>query len=179
MKLFWANGYTATSLPELLKAMGIARSSFYASFHTKRDLFIECLELFGDRTLKIVDEHARDQSAAALPRAFFEATLLDVSPRRVSNGCLMVNTVLELADVDAELSALATSKLTSIEQTFAHAFDQAQRTGQLHRARSPQDLARLVMTVNLGLRVKSRQNLPAAELKLLIEDSLAMLDLAA
>ena len=46
MKLFWARGYLATSLPDLLEAMGIARSSFYATFGTKRELFIECLMLF-------------------------------------------------------------------------------------------------------------------------------------
>ena len=52
MILFWARGYTATSLPDLLDTMGIARSSFYASFRSKRELFIECLELFG-RLLRI------------------------------------------------------------------------------------------------------------------------------
>ena len=126
MKLFWARGYTATSLPDLLEAMGIARSSFYASFGTKRKLFTECLELFGDRTLSIVDEDAKRLPPTALPRAFFEATLLDVSPRRAKQGCMMVNTVLELADVDPELNQLAAQKLSAIERAFARALRQAQ-----------------------------------------------------
>ena len=110
MKLFWARGYTATSLLDLLQAMGIARSSFYASFGTKRKLFTECLELFGDRTLSIVDEDAKRLPHTALPRAFFEATLLYVSPRRAKQGCMIVNTVLELADVDPELNQLAAGR---------------------------------------------------------------------
>ena len=129
MKLFWARGYTATSLPDLLAAMGIARSSFYASFKTKRDLFMECLELFGDRTLAIVDDESDKLGAATLPRAFFEATLLDVSQRKASQGCMMVNTVLELADIDQELNQLATAKLNAVENAFARAFEQAQREG--------------------------------------------------
>ena len=36
MKLFWARGYMATSLPDLLETVGIARSRFYATFGTKR-----------------------------------------------------------------------------------------------------------------------------------------------
>ena len=179
MKLFWARGYSATSLPDLLTAMGIARSSFYASFKTKRALFMECLELFGDRTLDIVDKDASNLPAAALPRAFFEATLLDVSQRKVNQGCMMVNTVLELADVDQELNQLATRKLDAIENAFALAFEQAQQEHQLNTTRSAQELASLVMTINLGLRVQSRQKQSSQQLKTLIENSLSMLGLAA
>lgn len=179
MKLFWARGYTATSLPDLLEAMGIARSSFYASFDTKRDLFIECLELFGDRILSIVDKTDDTLPCAALPRAFFEATVLEVSKRRVVQGCMMVNTILELADVDPELNQLATQKLYAIENAFTVAFKLAQERGELESARSPEELASLVMTINLGLRVQSRQNLSQATLKSLIENSLSMLGLTA
>ena len=188
MKLFWARGYTATSLPDLLGAMGIARSSFYASFKTKRALFIECLELFGDRTLAMLedamlenseDEYADKVPAAALPRAFFEATLLNVSKRKAKQGCMMVNTVLELADVDRELHQLATLKLDAIENAFARAFARAQRAGQLKTTHDAQALASLVMTINLGLRVQSRQKQSPQQLKNIIENSLSMLGLAA
>jgi len=177
MKLFWARGYTATSLPDLLAAMDIARSSFYASFKTKRDLFMECLELFGDRTLAIVEEDCGRIPAVSLPRAFFEATLLDVSKRKVSHGCMMVNTVLELADVDPALNQLAATKLDAIENAFARAFEQVQQEGGLDSTRSPQELASLVMTLNLGLRVQSRQRTSQKDLKSLIDSSLSILGL--
>ena len=128
MKLFWSRGYTTTSLADLLNAMEIARSSFYASFGTKRSLFIECLELFGDRTLAIVESDAKKLPAAALPRAFFQATALGVSPRRAQQGCLLVNTVLELADIDPPLNQLAVQKLDAIEDAFATAFRRAQHS---------------------------------------------------
>ncbi|KAA1193220.1 TetR/AcrR family transcriptional regulator [Pseudohalioglobus sediminis] len=179
MKLFWARGYTATSLPDLLAAMGIARSSFYASFKTKRGLFVECLELFGDRTLDIVDRDAGKIPAAALPRAFFEATLLHVSRRKAKRGCMMVNTVLELADVDHELNQLATLKLEAIENAFALAFERAQQEGQLDTRRSAQELASIVMTINFGLRVQSRQMRSPEQIRTIIDNSLSMLGLAA
>ena len=86
MKLFWVRGFIATSLPDLLDVMGIARSSFYASFHTKRDLFIECLELFGDRTLAMINEDAKSLHPSALPHAFFESTVMNVSRRKQSRA---------------------------------------------------------------------------------------------
>ncbi|MFT4822437.1 MAG: TetR/AcrR family transcriptional repressor of nem operon [Halioglobus sp.] len=178
MKLFWARGYAATSLPDLLATMGIARSSFYASFGTKRKLFAECLELFGDRTLAMVEHDAKTLPATALPRAFFEATVLDVSQRTSKQGCLLVNTVLELADVDLELNQLATQKLSSIENTFMVAFEQAQHSGNLEKIHSPEELASLVMTVNFGLRVRSRQQLSQQAMKPIIENSLSLLGLA-
>ena len=179
MKLFWVRGFTATSLSDLLEVMGIARSSFYASFHTKRDLFTECLELFGDRTLAMINEDAKSLHPSALPHAFFESTVMNVSSRKAKQGCMMVNTVLELADADPELNQLATQKLNSIEQAFATAFALAQKNGELDTTHSPKELASLVMTINLGLRVLSRQNKSREELESIIENSLSLLGLAA
>lgn len=179
MKLFWARGYTATSLPELLLAMGISRSSFYASFHTKRDLFIECLVLFGNRTLAIIEEGLQTHSPLALPRAFFEATLLDVSARRVKQGCMMVNTVLELADIDPPLNRLASKQLKAIEKAFARSFLLAKKNGELDAGICPDELASRVMTINFGLRVQSRLCKSQKDLTPMIESSLSMLGLAA
>ncbi len=179
MKLFWARGYTATSLPDLLAAMGIARSSFYASFGTKRELFREALELFGDRTLAIIEKDAKRLPATALPRAFFNTTVLEVSKRRAKFGCMLVNTVLELADVDPPLNQLAAQKLSSIENTFAEVFHLAQHSGEMDSTRSPRELACVVMTLNFGLRVQSRTNLPRQALERIIDNSLSMLGLAA
>tara|TARA_R110002072_G_scaffold85210_12_gene192811 strand:+ start:1672 stop:2211 length:540 start_codon:yes stop_codon:yes gene_type:complete len=179
MKLFWARGYAATSLTELLAVMGIARSSFYASFGTKRELFCEALELFGDRTLAIVERDAQCLPASALPRAFFQSTILDVPKHRSKHGCMLVNTVLELADVDPALNQLATDKLAAIESAFAQAFQRAQQSGELGLAHSPRELASVVMTINLGLRVQSRKNPSRQTLQTMIDNSLSMLGLAA
>ncbi|MEO1614161.1 MAG: helix-turn-helix domain-containing protein [Pseudomonadota bacterium] len=54
MSLFWRQGYQATSLADLLAAMEIGRSSFYAAFTDKRSLFIECLDLFSSRTIDLL-----------------------------------------------------------------------------------------------------------------------------
>ncbi|MFT5573176.1 MAG: TetR/AcrR family transcriptional repressor of nem operon [Cryomorphaceae bacterium] len=178
-KLFWVKGYTASSLPELLETMNIARSSFYATFGSKRSLFVECLELLGDRTRAIVDDAAQKLPASGIARAFFETTLLEVAPHVRERGCLLVNSTLELAGVDPELNRLATRKLNEVENCFARAFMLTVSRGELDTVYVPEELARLVMTINIGLRVQSRQNLSAQELKPTIENSLTMLGLAA
>ncbi|MDG1946216.1 MAG: TetR/AcrR family transcriptional regulator [Halioglobus sp.] len=178
MKLFWARGYAATSLSDLLEEMGIARSSFYASFGTKRKLFVECLELFGNRTLTIVANDAKKMTPAAMPRAFFNATVLEVSQRRANHGCLLVNTMLETADVDPQLNQLASQKLNAIESVFARAFKQLPDQGAFDTAYSPEELASLVMTINFGIRVQSRQKGSQRTLKPIIDNSLSMLGLS-
>jgi len=179
MKLFWSRGYTATSLADLLDAMNIGRSSFYASFGTKRTLFMECLELFGSRTCNRVTKDAVTLHPRALARVFFEATILNVSKRRANHGCMLVNTILELADVDQELSQLATDWLDKIEATFAKAFSDALHKGELGVVTSPTELASQVMTINFGLRVRCRQRQNQKEMIPIVESSLSVLGLAA
>jgi len=179
MKLFWARGYMATSLPDLLEKMGIARSSFYATFGTKRELFIECLVLFGDRTREQVEVDAQQLPAAALPRAFFESTLTRAPGKRVKQGCMLVNSVLELEDVEPELNRQAWQKLEAIQAVFERTFRTAQDRGEIASTHSPEELAQRVMTLNLGLRVHARQRKSTEQMQKLIDNSLAMIGLTA
>ena len=179
MQLFWRKGYSATSMAELLEVMGIGRSSFYAAFTDKRSLFIETLQLFGERTRLILVQARAERGPAAAIAEFFDYTLLQVPMRRARRGCMMVNTILELADVDDELGDLATTHLKQVEREFEDCFAAAQAAGELPADRSPAQLAGCLMLVNQGLRVASRKRVSRRELAGTLDTALSLLQLPA
>ncbi|GAA6154222.1 TetR/AcrR family transcriptional regulator [Pseudoteredinibacter isoporae] len=187
MILFWQRGYQACALPDLLNAMNISRSSLYATFGDKRQLFIECLDLFFQRTFnplcqtpsqpretKNQGDKNSDYSLISIEH-FFRYTILQVPKKRRACGCLLVNTVLEMAEQDRELSALASEKLTKVEQYFIRCFAKAKAGKTLNTDASAEDLGQLCMTLNQGLRVASRQGRSQQELESILNNSLKML----
>lgn len=46
MKVFWQKGYTATSMADLYRVMGINSPSLYAAFGSKEDLFLEAVDYY-------------------------------------------------------------------------------------------------------------------------------------
>ena len=70
----------------LLAAMGIARSSFYASFGDKESLYLECLDLFARRTVDMLREGLAADDPRGSVRRFFERTVLNVPARRCQRG---------------------------------------------------------------------------------------------
>lgn len=187
MILFWQRGYQACALPDLLATMNISRSSLYASFGDKRQLFIECLDLFFQRTFnplctppspaKISEEFAGNNINHSLNSIehFFRYTLLQVPKQRRECGCLLVNTVLEMADQDSELSAFAAEKLSHVEQYFIECFAQAKSENAINNDASAEELGQLCMTLNQGLRVACRQGRSQEELESILHNSLRML----
>jgi TetR/AcrR family transcriptional repressor of nem operon len=178
MQLFWRQGYTATSLSQLLEAMGIGRSSFYAAFSDKRTLFTECLELFYQRTRRIMQSAWDTHQSPQAFREFFHDTLFKVPEYRARRGCMMVNTVLELDEVDTELSQQASRQLDDIEELFATCFESIQQGGDYPGQQSPQELAACLMVINQGLRVASRKGLSRDQLSHTVDASLSALGLA-
>ena len=86
-------------------------------------------------------------------------------------GCMMVNSILELADVDQELCQLAARKLQQIEDLFAELLSSSHP--------QPQQAAAVVMTLNKGIRVSSRSGASQGELRQVISSTLSLLDQAA
>ena len=179
MLLFWRQGYNATSLSQLLEAMAISRSSFYAAFTDKRSVYIEALTLFSQRTNSVLLSVEDDRNTGNAIKNFFEHTLFSVPERRMRRGCMMVNTVLELADVDQGLSILASQKLDEIERAFEVCFERALESGTFSSQQTAKELAQFVMTINQGLRVSSRKDISKKDLQNILTTTTSVLGLAA
>jgi len=175
MKLFWRQGYAATSLAQLLDAMEIGRGSLYAAFGDKRSLYVEALDLFAERTRAMVASACERASGVEAVRLFLHDTLVAVPAHRSRLGCMMVNTILELADVDPELNDHAAALLRGVQSLFEQCFREALDAGQDFAGRAPEELAELVMLLNEGLRVSSRKPVPRRQLRRTVDNSLALL----
>jgi len=158
LALFWRQGYQATSLADLLAAMGIGRSSFYAAFTDKRSLFIECLDLFSARTLDLLQRARAEMPPLDALQDFFERNFIGgrgAGGVRGHWGCMLVNSVLEMAGVDDELAARASDHLAEMQRVFQACLQDA----GAGPARA-EELAAMLMLFNEGIRVSSRRRLP-------------------
>ena len=177
--MFWRRGFQATTVADLLESMGIGRGSFYAAFRDKRSLFIECLDLFAQRTqASVLQARAELPPIEALERFFDSQFVASERPAsshadrvtarsgpahtpglsRATWGCMLVNTILEMAGVDEDLCARAGRHLDEMQAIFERCLLDANCTPPLAR-----EFAALLMLTNEGLRVSSRRGLSSAD----------------
>jgi len=161
LALFWSKGYQATSLAGMLAAMDISRSSFYAAFTDKRSLFVECLDLFSTRTLDMLQRERAEMPPIDALQSFFERNFVGshgAGAVRGHWGCMLVNTVLEMAGVDDDLAVRASHHLGGMQCVFQVYLQDA----GAEPARA-EELAAMLMLFNEGIRVSSRRRLPDAQ----------------
>ena len=116
LEVFWNNGYEATSLDDLTAAMGISRSSFYATFGSKQALLMRALTHYSKAGLKRLREVASQPSGDRLANLLTALASPDGEGRR---GCLMVNCMTELVQHDQEVEKLSRRHLDEVARIFA------------------------------------------------------------
>lgn len=177
MQHFWQHGYAATTVRDLAIATGLGAASLYNAFGTKRVLFLRVVERYLDEGLR-----PRIARLAALDNAHTAiATFLDdIAVRSLADparrGCLLVNTALEVAPHDAEIGAIVSARLGELEAFLAERVHTGQMQGTVNRSRDPADLARLLVTTIMGLRVLARVQPDRALLHGAVRQALALLD---
>jgi len=156
MAAFWARGYEATSMHDLVDCMGIGRGSLYAAFGDKRRLFLRALAHYDDRHRRRWTERL---SACASPRqailaAFDEVIAATLDGSR--DGCLLINTALEMSPHDDEIAAMVGTALEEMEEFFRDMIERGQTAGEIAASVDAPDTARGLLALLAGLRVLSR-----------------------
>ena len=153
MELFWARGYEATSLQELLGATGLSRSSLYQTFGGKHELFERCL----DRYREIVVERMwRRLEEVPSGRAFIEESLRrTLAEQRAPDGprgCLVLNTANEFGHRDPLITERVRAGIDGFRTVFAEAVRRGQADGSIRSTREPHRLAAYLVAGMGGLR---------------------------
>lgn len=156
MDVFWEKGYKATSIDDLVDRMGIQRGSIYNTFGDKRELFLSAVEHYGDvvttRTLKVLEA---DGSPIENIKKFFDI-IVNTPPDRRSKGCLISNTVVELAPHDEEVAGVVKGIMKKIQTAFQNCLERAVEAGELPETTNTRVLSNFLATSTHGLIVTGK-----------------------
>jgi TetR/AcrR family transcriptional regulator, transcriptional repressor for nem operon len=175
VQCFWQHGFAATSVRDLAAGMGITCTSLYNAFGDKRAVFRQALERYLDRSMRERIARHEGMGPKAAIRGFV-AEIIRHSLDGERRGCLLVNSALEIAPHDAELGAVIAERLGELEAFFRRCVTAGQRDGSIAADRDPQDLARLLLGVVLGIRVLARAKPQRDLLEGVARPVLALLD---
>ncbi len=153
MSAFWRQGFTATSLRDLLAATGLSKSSLYQGFDSKRRLFERCVARYRD-DMSVMLLGWLDEAPSG--RAFIERVLTWVADTAGTadgrKGCLLVNSANEIGRGDRELSRAIEKGMERFVDVFARAVRRAQAEEDIDAGRDPDVVARFLVTAMCGLR---------------------------
>jgi TetR/AcrR family transcriptional repressor of nem operon len=156
MSVFWAKGYAAASMDDLLEAMQIGRQSLYTAFGDKRRLYLEALERYQRES---VAGHLRRLRSGASPIAGVEALMIGLIPaddaeRRL--GCMGVGSVAEFGTTDAGLVELRARSAAALFEALREKLGAAQVAGEIDRSLDIGLTARFLQTTMQGVQLAAR-----------------------
>ncbi|REE05493.1 TetR/AcrR family transcriptional regulator [Marinoscillum furvescens] len=132
MRLFWKQGYAATSVQDLVAHLGINRASLYDTFGDKDRLFKQSFELYRKQSIqsikKLFDEYSDVKEGFS--RLFAQA-IEEALEDKDKKGCFAVNTTTELVPNDASCQEILEANRLAFERLFYDYLHTGQQSGQL------------------------------------------------
>ena len=175
MDLFWEKGYKATTIQDLVDRMGIKRGSIYNTFGDKHTLFVAAVEYYAEEvTSKTIQVLESDGSPVENIRLFFE-TIVNTPSDRKTKGCLISNTVVELAPHDKKVANTVRQILERIQRAFLNCLNKAVELGELPKDTDTRVLSHFLATSTHGLIVTGKSALNPKEVKDVVDVILSTL----
>ena len=157
IEIFWHKGYNGTSAQDLVTHLGLSRSSLYDTFGDKQKLFSKSLQRYQkqskDDILKLFEDSKNIKETL---HDIFKQAVIESLQDRITKGCFMVNSSVELAMHDEDVSKIVKSNSQEMEAVFTNALKKGQASGDISKAADARVLARFIFNTYSGIRVLAR-----------------------
>ena len=149
IKVFWDKGFAATSMEDLVQAMGINRASLYNAFGNKHALYMKALEAYWE--------------TAMLPpmKAFAESgnMLCALSSFEAEGGCFLLGCMSELSARDEQVNAFTTESMGRIRDMIRAGVIRERKAGLWSGIENDDEAVSLLLTCLVGMRMLGKGNL--------------------
>jgi TetR/AcrR family transcriptional regulator, transcriptional repressor for nem operon len=154
---FWECGFEATSVQDLCRKLKLNPGSLYGTFGDKRALFVAVFDRYVERVSReAIERIAREPSGLVGISAYFDFLITAIVDGKRRWGCLITNSVIELAAQDPEIARKIGVHFARLETAFAGALERAKALGELDEKNAPGGGASYLVCVVQGLNVLAR-----------------------
>lgn len=174
MLVFWANGYHATSMPDLTEAMGIDVKSLYAAFGNKEKLFVEAVGLYMKATQDLLWAHLATGDPARVGLRNMFSALVGIMTDSASHpvGCWTT-----LALVDEDMPSLVVGAIRKARRDWLDVIGAcltaAREKGELPASANLPGLTRFYVAIVQGIGIQAHDGATKAELDDLAETAMS------
>ncbi len=157
IKLFWQKGYNGTSMQDLVDGLGISRSSIYATFGDKHQLYLKALCTYRQNQVVIRDQilNASVPAKTAI-RQLMDLTIDQIMRDKQHKGCFLINSAVENASHDKETNAIVCQNDQEVENAFYEVIKRGQTRGEIASKQDPRALARFLFNNIVGIQVTAK-----------------------
>lgn len=157
IEIFWHKGYNGTSAQDLVTHLGLSRSSLYDTFGDKQKLFSMALKRYQKQGEDYVRELLQEsEDIKATLTAIFKQAVAESLEDRITKGCFMVNSSVELAMHDEEIAKIVNDNRVTMQDIFLKAVTKGQEAGKISTKQDARTLARFIFNNYTGIRVLAR-----------------------
>jgi len=158
MELFWAQGYEATTVSDLQKAMGgITAPSFYAAFGSKEELFRDVVELYKKtQGAPVVKALLEGPTARSSLQAMLKAAAESVCGQGNPRGCLMVLGGLNCSPANKGIEDFLREQRASRDKVIRQRLRQGIADGDLPSSTDINALVSFFTTIADGMSIRAR-----------------------
>ncbi|MGI9223497.1 MAG: TetR/AcrR family transcriptional regulator [Woeseiaceae bacterium] len=171
MDAFWEKGFEATSMADLCTCTGLHKGSLYQAFGDKHALFMRSLHHYADTEFK---ESAAVALQQETPLESIRALVRTVcSHLSEGKGCLMINSMVELAPHDPEVKKLLASEGQKRIHVVTELLTRAQQMGEIRAELLPERLAQQLMIGLAGSAAMGKGLIPPGQVQEVLDDMIS------
>jgi len=173
--LFWDNGYSATSLDDIMQSTGLGKGSLYGAYGSKQDMYLLAFDDYCEWVVADIKARLRGDDADAIARLRAYAQSAAGGGANARRGCMLAKGTAETAARFPEVDKIIQRTFKAMEREIVNCVRQAQSAGDISAERDARTIGVTLLAVVRGMGSLAQAGMSPASLALAAQGALGLL----